>query len=148
MLVAIFMLLFDWNWLRGPVERAVSAKTGREFHLGHLDVDLGRTITVRGERLSLGNASWSKRGAMAELNAAEIDVELWPLLRGKLQLPEIRLEHPTLLLEAGNDSHPGNWVFDQSDSDGSMPPPGSPIGEQRAPAIYRRRQPLGCGCRH
>ncbi len=124
MLVAIFMLLFDWNWLRGPVERAVSAKTGREFHLGHLDVDLGRTITVRGERLSLGNASWSKRGAMAELNAAEIDVELWPLLRGKLQLPEIRLEHPTLLLEAGNDSHPGNWVFDQSDSDGSMPPLG------------------------
>ncbi|WP_088411705.1 AsmA family protein [Xanthomonas citri] len=120
-LVTIFVLLFDWNWLRGPVERAVSAKTGREFHLGHLDVDLGRITTVRGERLSLGNASWSKRGAMAELNAAEIDVEFWPLLRGKLRLPEIRLEHPTLLLEAGNDSHPGNWVFDQSDGDGSMP---------------------------
>lgn len=120
-LVAIFVLLFDWDWLRGPVERAVSAKTGREFHLGHLDVDLGRITTVRGERLSLGNASWSKRGAMAELNAAEIDVEFWPLLRGKLRLPEIRLEHPTLLLEAGNDSHPGNWVFDQSDGDGSMP---------------------------
>lgn len=120
-LVAIFVLLFDWNWLRGPVERAVSAKTGREFHLGHLDVDLGRITTVRGERLSLGNASWSKRGAMAELNAAEIDVEFWPLLRGKLRLPEIRLEHPTLLLEAGNDSHPGNWVFDKSDGDGSMP---------------------------
>ncbi|WP_033479054.1 AsmA family protein [Xanthomonas citri] len=120
-LVAIFVLLFDWNWLRGPVERVVSAKTGREFHLGHLDVDLGRITTVRGERLSLGNASWSKRGAMAELNAAEIDVEFWPLLRGKLRLPEIRLEHPTLLLEAGNDSHPGNWVFDQSDGDGSMP---------------------------
>lgn len=120
-LVAIFVLLFDWNWLRGPVERVVSAKTGREFHLGHLDVDLGRITTVRGERLSLGNASWSKRGAMAELNAAEIDVEFWPLLGGKLRLPEIRLEHPTLLLEAGNDSHPGNWVFDQSDGDGSMP---------------------------
>ncbi|KGU57048.2 membrane protein [Xanthomonas phaseoli pv. phaseoli] len=120
-LVAIFVLLFDWNWLRGRVERAVSAKTGREFHLGHLDVDLGRITTVRGERLSLGNASWSKRGAMAELNAAEIDVEFWPLLGGKLRLPEIRLEHPTLLLEAGNDSHPGNWVFDQSDGDGSMP---------------------------
>ncbi|QBG91440.1 AsmA family protein [Xanthomonas oryzae] len=120
-LPAVFVLLFDWNWLRGPVERAVSAKTGREFHLGHLDVDLGRITTVRGERLSLGNASWSKRGAMAELNAAEIDVELWPLLRGKLRLPEIRLEHPTLLLEAGNDSHPGNWVFDQSHSDSSMP---------------------------
>ncbi|WP_115528613.1 MULTISPECIES: AsmA family protein [Xanthomonas] len=120
-IVAILLLLFDWNWLRGPVERMVSAKTGRVFHLGHLDVDLGRTITVRGERLQLGNAAWSKRGAMAELNAAEIDVELWPLLRGKVRLPEIRLDQPTVLLEAGNETHPGNWVFDTQEGDGSMP---------------------------
>ncbi|WP_355604470.1 AsmA family protein [Xanthomonas cannabis] len=120
-IIVIFVLVFDWNWLRGPVERVVSAKTGREFRLGHLDVDLGRTTTVRGERMRLGNASWSKRGAMAEVNAAEIDVELWPLLRGKVRLPEIRLEQPSILLEAGNDTHPGNWVFDQNDGDGSMP---------------------------
>ncbi|WP_267191084.1 AsmA family protein [Xanthomonas dyei] len=119
--LVIFVLLFDWNWLRGPVERIVSAKTGRDFHLGHLDVDLGRTTTVRGERLQLGNTAWSKRGAMAELNAAEIDVELWPLLRGKVRLPEIRLDQPTVLLEAGNDTHPGNWVFDPQNGDGSMP---------------------------
>ncbi|KGK56356.1 membrane protein [Xanthomonas cannabis pv. phaseoli] len=120
-IIVIFVLVFDWNWLCGPVERVVSAKTGREFRLGHLDVDLGRTTTVRGERMRLGNASWSKRGAMAEVNAAEIDVELWPLLRGKVRLPEIRLEQPSVLLEAGNDTHPGNWVFDQNDGDGSMP---------------------------
>ncbi|MEA9580191.1 AsmA family protein [Xanthomonas nasturtii] len=120
-IVTILLLLFDWNWLRGPVERMVSVKTGRVFHLGHLDVDLGRTITVRGERLQLGNAAWSKRGAMAELNAAEIDVELWPLLRGKVRLPEIRLDQPTVLLEAGNETHPGNWVFDTQKGDGSMP---------------------------
>ncbi|WP_249027630.1 AsmA family protein [Xanthomonas cucurbitae] len=120
-LVIVFLILFDWNWLRGPVERAVSAKTGRQFHLGHLDVDLGRTITIRGQALQLGNADWSKRGAMATLNAAEIDVELWPLLRGEVRLPEIRLEHPSVLLEAGNDRHPGNWVLDTSGGDGSMP---------------------------
>ncbi|EGD11247.1 hypothetical protein involved in outer membrane biogenesis [Xanthomonas vesicatoria ATCC 35937] len=120
-ILVVFVLLFDWNWLRGPVERIVSAKTGRDFHLGHLHVDLGRTTTVRGERLQLGNATWSKRGAMAEMNAAEIDVELWPLLRGKVRLPEIRLEQPSVLLEAGNDTHPGNWVFDDRNSDGSMP---------------------------
>ncbi|WP_425511564.1 AsmA family protein [Xanthomonas cannabis] len=120
-IIVIFVLVFDWNWLRGPVERLVSAKTGREFRLGHLAVDLGRTTTVRGERMRLGNASWSKRGAMAEVNAAEIDVELWPLLRGKVRLPEIRIEQPSVLLEAGNDAHPGNWVFDQNDGDGSMP---------------------------
>ncbi|MCC4586593.1 AsmA family protein [Xanthomonas sp. NCPPB 1067] len=120
-IVAIVLILFDWNWFRGPVERAVSAKTGREFRLGHLDVDLGRVTTVRGERLRLGNASWSKRGAMAELDSAEIDIEFWPLLRGTVRLPEIRLDHPSVLLEAGNDSHPGNWVFDGNSGDGSMP---------------------------
>ncbi|MCD0279037.1 AsmA family protein [Xanthomonas melonis] len=120
-IVAIVLILFDWNWFRGPVERAVSAKTGREFRLGHLDVDLGRVTTVRGERLRLGNASWSKRGAMAELDSAEIDIEFWPLLRGMVRLPEIRLDHPSVLLEAGNDSHPGNWVFDGNSGDGNMP---------------------------
>lgn len=120
-LVVIFVLLFEWNWLRGPVERVVSAKTGREFHLGYLDVKLGRTTTVRGNRLSLANAQWSKRGPMAELNSAEIDVELWPLLRGNVRLPEIRLDHPKVLLEAGDDTHPGNWVFDQDDGDGTLP---------------------------
>nr|WP_052032158.1 AsmA family protein [Xanthomonas fragariae] len=120
-IVVIFVLVFDWNWLRGPVERVVSAKIGREFHLGHLHVDLARTTTVRGERMLLANAQWSKRGPMAELNSAEIDVELWPLLRGKVRLPEIRLEHPSVVLEAGNATHPGNWVFDQNDSDGTRP---------------------------
>lgn len=120
-IVAVVLILFDWNWFRGPVERAVSAKTGREFRLGHLDVDLGRVTTVRGERLRLGNASWSNRGAMAELDSAEIDIEFWPLLRGTVRLPEIRLDHPSVLLEAGNDSHPGNWVFDGDSGDGSMP---------------------------
>lgn len=120
-LIVILVLVFDWNWLRGPVERAVSAKTGREFHLGHLDVDLGRIVTVRGEQLSLGNAAWSKRGPMAQMRSAEIDVEFWPLLRGKVRLPEIRLEHTKVVLEAGDDTHPGNWVFETSGGDGTLP---------------------------
>ena len=46
-LLFLLWLLWDWNWFKGPLERAVSGATGREFRIdGDLDVDLGRTITV------------------------------------------------------------------------------------------------------
>ena len=52
----ILIALWDWNWFKGPVERAVQAKTGREFHItGDLDVDLGRVTTVRGDGLTFAN---------------------------------------------------------------------------------------------
>jgi len=120
-LIVLLVILWDWNWFRGPVERAVEARTGREFHLGHLDVDLGRVTTVRGDDLTLANADWSKQRQMASIKRAEIDVRFWPLLIGRVQIPEIRLDQPDLLLEAGNKQHAGNWVFKQSSGDGTLP---------------------------
>ena len=47
MALLLLLVFFDWNWFKGPLERAVSSATGREFRIdGDLDVDLGRTITV------------------------------------------------------------------------------------------------------
>src|SRR5690606_11606144 len=59
-------LLWDWNWCKGPVERAVEARTGRSFEIGgNLDVDLGRTTTIRADALQLGNPGWSRQATMA-----------------------------------------------------------------------------------
>ncbi|MEE7559141.1 AsmA family protein [Xanthomonas sp. Kuri4-2] len=120
-LILLLIALWDWNWFKGPIERAVQTRTGREFHIGNLDVHLGRTTTIRGDRLTFANAEWSKQPQMAGVGRAEIDIRPWPLLRGKVVIPEIRLDQADLLLESGNDKHPGNWVFPDSDSDGSMP---------------------------
>ena len=120
-LIALLVALWDWNWFRGPVERAVQARTGREFHLGHLDVDLGRVTTIRGDDMTLANASWSKTARMASIGRGEIDVRLFPLLAGRVQVPEIRLDRPDLLLETGDRTHPGNWVFDTPGGDGKLP---------------------------
>lgn len=120
-LILLLIALWDWNWFRGPVERAVEARTGREFHLGHLDVDLGRVTTIRGDDMTLANADWSKTPRMAAMDRAEIDVRFWPLLVGRVEIPEIRLSKPDLLLEAGTKEHPGNWIFKQSSGDGTLP---------------------------
>ncbi len=114
MLVAaiVLLLLWDWNWFKGPVERAVQARTGRVLQIGNLDVDLGRTTTIRGDHITFANASWARQAQMASADRVEIDIRLWPLLRGSVQLPEIRLSHPDVLLEtAPRKGEPGNWNF-------------------------------------
>lgn len=116
LLLLVIILIFDWNWFKAPVERAVQARTGRAFHIdGNLDVDLGRIVTVRADRLRFANAGWSKQAQMASADRAELDIALWPLLRGRVRIPEIRLTKPDLLLETGPAGHPGNWVFGASD---------------------------------
>lgn len=118
----ILIALWDWNWFKGPVERAVQAKTGREFHIhGDLDVDLGRVTTVRGDGLTFANATWAKQPQMATADRVEIDLRVWPLLRGQVRIPEIRLIRPDLLLEtAPEKNQPGNWDF-LGPSDGDPP---------------------------
>lgn len=120
-LLALLVALWDWNWFRGPVERMVQARTGREFRIGRLDVDLGRVATIRGDDLTLANAAWSRQPLMARAKRAEIDLRPWPLLRGEVRIPEIRLDRPEVWLEAGNGDHPGNWVFGQGAGGGRLP---------------------------
>ena len=116
--LVILIVLFDWNWFKGPVQAMVQAQTGREFRIGgDLDVDLGRVTTIRGDALTFGNAAWSKQTTMASADRAEFDIEIWPLLfKRQTHIPEIRLSKPTLRLETGPDGV-GNWVFGDKDGD-------------------------------
>ena len=121
--VALVLLLvfWDWNWFKGPVERLVEMRTGREFDIGgRLDVDLGRVTTVSAGQLRLGNPDWSEHRDMATAAGLAVQVEFWPLLVGKLRLPELRLVHPDVRLETGPDGRPGNWDFG-FDGDGGDP---------------------------
>src|SRR5690606_204875 len=50
-----------------------------------------------------------------------LQVEIWPLLRGRVRLPELRLDAPDVRLEANPGGGPGNWDFgfaDDGDGDG------------------------------
>lgn len=111
-LIAILIAIWDWNWFKGPVERQVEARTGRSFDIGgNLDVDLGWTPVVSAEKVRFGNASWSRDPVMASAERAELAIALWPLLRGQVLLPMIRLDHPRVLLETNPKGGVGNWVF-------------------------------------
>lgn len=115
LLLAILVLvaIWDWNWLRGPVERIVQAQTGRSFDMGgDLDVDLGRVTRVRMDALRFGSANWSAPADMAVGERVEFAFELLPaIFRREFRIPDLPLARPRLTLEPGPDGT-GNWVFD------------------------------------
>src|SRR6476660_8685584 len=65
--VGVLAATFDWNWFKPPIERRVTAYTGRPFTIsGDLDVDLDRQLSIRLDRVSLGNAKMGIRSAARE----------------------------------------------------------------------------------
>lgn len=118
--LVVLLLLWDWNWFKRPIERRVTAQTGRSFHIdGDLDVDLGRTLTIRADGLRFANAPWAREPDMASVRRLELDLRFWPLLRGDMQIPRIALDVPVLHLQR-NGKLPGNWVFG-NDASGESP---------------------------
>lgn len=118
--VLALILLWDWNWFKGPIERQVEARTGRRLEIaGNLDVDLGRVPVIRADGLSFANAPWARRPLMASAQRLELAIELWPLLKGEVRIPEIRLRQPRLNLQS-DAKHGGNWKFERG-GDGELP---------------------------
>jgi len=115
--IIVLIVLWDWNWFKRPIERRVTAQTGREFHIdGNLDVDLGRTLTISADGLRFANTPWAREPEMARSKRLEFDLPLWPLLRGNVQIPRIVLEQPILHLQR-NAQQQGNWVFNSGDGE-------------------------------
>ena len=117
LLVVLLCVLFNWNWLKGPIERQVQAATGREFRIeGELDVDLHwARPTVIANGIMLGNTDWAERKTMLEVKRVEIVWAVWHVWRGDIVLPRVRLVSPDLRLER-NDDGLANWTFGEPDT--------------------------------
>ncbi|MFS8137268.1 MAG: AsmA family protein, partial [Thermomonas sp.] len=114
--VVVVVLLWDWNWFKRPIERRVTAQTGREFHIdGNLDVNLGRTLTITADGLRFANTAWAREPEMARSKRLQFDLRFWPLLRGHMQIPRITLEQPIVHLQQDGKGQ-GNWVFNSGNS--------------------------------
>ena len=92
--IALFLILFDWNYLRGPIGRYASAKTGREIVLaGDLKVhafSLKPSATVQG--IHVGNPKWAGPGQTADIKKLDVQVKLLPLLVGQVVLLNLQLD--------------------------------------------------------
>jgi uncharacterized protein involved in outer membrane biogenesis len=101
-------VLFDWNWLRHPIERAVSNRIHREFHLGGIEVHLGREPMVRLRDISVANLPGAHEPVMARIGAVEARLGLADLLKGQVNLTRLALSDADVLLEHDRNGRK-NW---------------------------------------
>jgi uncharacterized protein involved in outer membrane biogenesis len=123
--IVVFLLLFDWNWMRGPIGRYASARTGRAVRLeGDLKVHLlSWTPSAVIGGLKIGNPAWAGPGDTVTVDALTVKVKLLPLLIGRLDLPLVDLERPRFNLISDAQDRT-NWRLDSptSDKPAALPP--------------------------
>jgi uncharacterized protein involved in outer membrane biogenesis len=99
--VVVFLILFRWDWLRGPLARYLSGRLHRPVAItGHLQVhpwSWTPQATVTG--LVIGNAPWAGPRPMAQLPRLTVQARILPLIfRGKLILPLVEADRPDVVL--------------------------------------------------
>lgn len=118
LLIVLIIAFFNWNWLRGPIERMTMEKTGRQLVInGDLSAHLAwPRPSFRAERITFANPPWAKEKQMVAVDGIEFTIDLSELLMKNMVLPEVRLERPIVFLEQSADGRK-NWLLDHDQKD-------------------------------
>jgi uncharacterized protein involved in outer membrane biogenesis len=89
----------------------VKQATGRDLTIkGDLKLALGLSPAVAVNDVTFANAPWGSRPNMAEIKRFEAQVDLLPLIFGKINVRRIVLNDADILLETDKNGR-GNWEF-------------------------------------
>lgn len=131
--MVIFLIVFDWNWARGPISRFASAQLNRTVAIeGDLDVHPW-SFSPRAEAhgLKIGQPAWARKPGqpdqMASAARLAVQIKVLPLLRGKVVMPLVHIDRPNLALYRQADGQ-ANWQFGD---------PNKPKRPLKLPAIQR-----------
>jgi len=117
-IVVVLVIFFDWNWLRHPIERVVTEKTGRALVInGNLNVKLGWPVTrVQVTDITFANPAWAKQPLMFTIKRVDGGIRLPELFRRQFWLSTVRLTQPEVFLEQSLDGRK-NWLLDRNQTD-------------------------------
>lgn len=107
---AVIVLVFDWNWARGPILKAASAAIGREVTMGALQGEWSWHPRITFQDVHFANAEWSNEPEMLSAEELAVTLDVPQLLRGRIVLPNIEVRKPRLVLERTAEGR-SNWTF-------------------------------------
>ena len=118
LLLVLFLALFQWNWLRGPIGSWASARYDREIALnGDLDVHLfSLTPSARVQGLRIGGPDWALEQDTLRVADLQASVRLGALLAGRIEMPRVIITRPEIVLIAAEDGRL-SWVLDPGKTD-------------------------------
>ena len=133
-LLALVVVFFPWNALRGPVAAYLGHRLHRDVTIaGPLRVHVGLPVVVDVGDFSIANAAWSDLQPMAHAAHMTLTFSLPSLLH--FTPDRIDLIEPRLVLEKDADGD-ANWRFGHEGSSGGVPAFGD-ISVQNGALRYR-----------
>ncbi len=102
--------------LRAMVVPQIERRVGREVELASVRLKVFPRIAVRLDQLSIANPPGFSDGPMLDLEALELDLRFWPLLRKEFELGQVRLMRPVIryhVLEDGTNNFQGLGSADE-----------------------------------
>lgn len=122
LLLTLVMAFFPWDWLREPLNRYASERLGRKFEITRLlEVHPGWTTRVTLHGVQVANPEWAQKPYLIDADRADFSIKLWPLLRGRLNMPELVLQQPHIALQQEPDGR-RTWILDRDTSDQGAEP--------------------------
>ncbi|HLW27982.1 MAG TPA: AsmA family protein [Kiloniellales bacterium] len=115
--VAVAIIFFDWNWLRGAIETRVEAATGREFAIeGGLEGEFSWHPWMRARDLRLSNAEWASADDMLFVEELALRIDARQLLRGEVVITETRVVGAEINLQIDEDGR-ASWEMAEEESE-------------------------------
>ncbi|TNE37281.1 MAG: AsmA family protein [Alphaproteobacteria bacterium] len=126
-LVIALPFLLPVGAFKGPIEKAVSNATGREFTIaGDISLKLFPQVVLEVGDATLSNVSGGKHDTFARMKSASLGVRLGALLSRRVEITHFTLNEPEVHLEVARNGSP-NWIFTPA-------PSPEPSGAQAAEA--------------
>lgn len=120
---------YDYNRLKPLIADRVEILLGRKLSIeGDLAIRLRLPPTLTAENIRLQNATWGSRPDMLTVKRLEIQIGLWALWNHKLEILELRLVEPDILIEQA--ARTGDFNLKPS-------PPGEPAPTPAPPDATR-----------
>lgn len=130
--------LVDWNAYKDEIAAQAERYTGRPLAIdGDLSLRLLPTPTLRVNKVRLANLAGGSEPEMARLESLNVRVALAPLLRLAVQVEEVTLVRPVILLERLADGR-ANWSFTRPGTEAGPPGAAAPAPEA-GPAVSLER---------
>jgi hypothetical protein len=111
---------------RKLAESVASTKLGRPVSMSHLEIDLIPRLRVEVRDLKIANMEGGSTENMVELARGEAFIDRTALLTGRLDVPEVTAERPTIVMEKNGEGK-GNWQFGDSDKPATAAAPNFPV---------------------
>ena len=103
--------LMNWNQYKGQIVDRVADELGREFVVsGDISLSIIPNTKFSLNGVYIGNIDGASAPSMAQLKSLDVEVALFPLLMGSIEIVRVILVEPVIVLERLQDGR-ANWTW-------------------------------------